>query len=450
MISLSCRPFYINLRETCLCESNPNALWKCRERGGQNGGNISSGVESVWIVITSSRWFKFQTAAMYRSHNFQDDFQDHTLSLQKSKLNQPLPSGHTLVTAAIQEGSLAGLQLLLELGADPDLTSISGKVPISMAIDSCQWQMVDLLLASGASHNIVDGCSEKSLLVTACLNGQLELAKLMLKHSTNLLGSKYVTEGLHGLILGLCRSHGDPDAQKAMVSLLLDHWGDVIDPHLLLNMILHMTDNPDKVRHVVSEFHRKSFPISEFCLLKIIFGPARYCLKSDVAPDECVEIMKLIIGSGTKCNILWKEVLPRVHSIKHSEIILLPLIRAFAFHYSELSLEAKAFHYFVRDGLLRASILLCEAGYTPNKWDCLFMKKKWRAVEGTNAVPALKEIKGYITSFRKRPRTLQNCCIRTIRKSLHDNIIYNVELLNLPARVKQMIMLESGECKVIV
>ena len=73
---------------------------------------------------------------------------DCTLSHQKYCLNQPLPSRHTLLTAALRARNVKDLKFLLEHGADPDLASVSGKAPLLMAVENSQWQAMDCLLAA--------------------------------------------------------------------------------------------------------------------------------------------------------------------------------------------------------------------------------------------------------------------------------------------------------------
>ena len=362
--------------------------------------------------------------------------------------------GMTLLQAACFYEQLQVVTLLLKHGA-----SIQGPAvplltphPLRLAIglgESCttvQKAMVSLLLDHGANVNAEDSFGNTPFL-TACHNGNLEMVQLFVEKGVDLQHQN--RKGLTPLELAIAFHHCE------------------------------------MARHIVAEFHRRHIAISRTCLLAAIFdncascfqlcldqklnisdpfperknvtpllfaiqhsedyfkGVSRYNFNRPRVTDRRLDMVKLLIESGAKRDNLWKGDLFYTECATRSEDVFLYLVCAFGFHFSESSFEAELFRNFVCDGLIHSSRLLCQGGYTPSAEDCMYMKDKWRAIEGGSTRRVLQEIKDCVEGFRTQPRTLQNCCVRSVRKSLHTNIICNVERLHLPAQIKQMITLQS-------
>ena len=304
--------------------------------------------------------------------------------------------------------------------------------------------MVSLLLDHGANVNAEDSFGNTPF-ITACHNGNLEMVELFMEQGVDLQHRN--RKGITPLELAIAFHHCEV------------------------------------ARLIVAEFHRRHIAISRTCLLAAIFDNCASCFQlcldqnlniSDPVPERdnvtplqfaiqhsgaylaaryrfnCprvtnkhLEMVKLLIRSGAKRYNVWKAALFYDYCAIRSEDVFLYLVRAFGFHFSESSFEAKMFRNFVCDGLIHSSRLLCQGGYTPSTEDCMYMKDKWHAIEGDSTRRVPQEIKDCVEGFRTQPRTLQNCCVRYVRKSVHTNIIYNAERLHLPAQIKQMITLQS-------
>ena len=63
-------------------------------------------------------------------------------------------------------------------------------------------------------------------------------------------------------------------------------------------------------------------------------------------------------------------------------------------------------------------------------------------ISGDSMDPTKDGVKEYITKALKHPRTLQNCCIVTIRRTISKNVFYNCTSLPLPSKMLEMIRMD--------
>lgn len=105
-------------------------------------------------------------------------------------LNQPLPSGYTLLQRALREDKPALVQALLARKADPN-RCYQDACPLQIALDS-QANALDYtrwLLDAGARPDQLPGLpGENTALVLACQRGQLEVVKALLAKGADATG----------------------------------------------------------------------------------------------------------------------------------------------------------------------------------------------------------------------------------------------------------------------
>ena len=107
-------------------------------------------------------------------------------AIGRGDVSSPMPSGETGLTAAMLGGHDDIFHLLLDVGADPNVRSRAGRLPLELAVVKrypVQW--VERLLAKNASPSVSDTGSGRSLLQCAWLQGSLELVQLLMTHGAD-------------------------------------------------------------------------------------------------------------------------------------------------------------------------------------------------------------------------------------------------------------------------
>lgn len=100
---------------------------------------------------------------------------------KKVDVNAREDDGATPLAWAVVRCNLEIAKLLLEAGANPNLTNEQGIGPLSIAITNGSPGMVDLLLGKGADANIARESGETPLMTAARL-GQIEVMKMLFDH----------------------------------------------------------------------------------------------------------------------------------------------------------------------------------------------------------------------------------------------------------------------------
>jgi ankyrin repeat protein len=120
--------------------------------------------------------------------------------------------------AALYNGHLDSVRLLLDHGADTNLEDHVGKVPLLRAYEYINLEAMQLLLEHGADAG-ARHISFGSVLHHASYHGRAEVVRLLLRHD----GDVNARTGTHRTPLQLASSRGHPK----LVKLLLDHGADV-------------------------------------------------------------------------------------------------------------------------------------------------------------------------------------------------------------------------------
>lgn len=93
-------------------------------------------------------------------------------------------SGRTLLHGAAAAGSLAMVELLLHLGAEPDITDAGGHAPLYCLANECKvrggGKVVRALVQAGASLDARDGVKHCTALHMAARRGNVEVAEALL------------------------------------------------------------------------------------------------------------------------------------------------------------------------------------------------------------------------------------------------------------------------------
>ncbi len=114
--------------------------------------------------------------------------QGHIASFQKltaSQLNQPHPSGDTLLSAAARYDQHHLIKTLIDGGADHSVVDKNGNSPLHHAAHHGNTISAQILLAAGANPNARNDL-ERTPLISAAHQGQVPMARLLLDHGADL------------------------------------------------------------------------------------------------------------------------------------------------------------------------------------------------------------------------------------------------------------------------
>lgn len=139
-------------------------------------------------------------------------------------VNLPGFMGLTALNAAVQEGRLENVKLLLERGADPNLISMK-QLPLGLAASENKNEIVACLLEHGADFNKTSFLKVTPL-QEAMTAGNCEAMKMFIDRGADVNGkSSFGDPLLSSLLLTLVGTRGEDGRAKlrAMVRLLLDH-----------------------------------------------------------------------------------------------------------------------------------------------------------------------------------------------------------------------------------
>ena len=160
--------------------------------------------------------------------SFQEDAWDVSItSRSRQNLDQLLPSGQTLLTAALIGHHLDTVHLLLQAGASPNVPNITGERPLTLALQLRCVSIVQCLLEAGANPNHHGSFETMTPLQYACYHGDHESLRLLLNHGANpnasVFGSNY--DMYNPLRLALHQA--DESKRHEVTNILLDHGADV-------------------------------------------------------------------------------------------------------------------------------------------------------------------------------------------------------------------------------
>jgi truncated hemoglobin YjbI len=99
-------------------------------------------------------------------------------------------SGRTLLHGAAAAGNVATVELLLRLGADPNITDSGGHTPLYCVANECKVSgaanVVHALVQAGASVDACDGAKHCTALHMAARRGNVEVAEALLDHGAGI------------------------------------------------------------------------------------------------------------------------------------------------------------------------------------------------------------------------------------------------------------------------
>lgn len=98
----------------------------------------------------------------------------------KADLNAPDEHGNLPMKLAVDSYNVEVVTMLLQAGANPNVKDSTGGTPLMAACLSCQKDMVDALLAGKASHAVKDA-SGLTALHCAAMMGQVEIGESLIK-----------------------------------------------------------------------------------------------------------------------------------------------------------------------------------------------------------------------------------------------------------------------------
>lgn len=139
-------------------------------------------------------------------------------------VNKPGWLGLTALSAAVKEGRLENVKLILDHGGNPNQKSMR-ILPLQEAIDEDHLEIVKLLLEKGADPSL-PGAFGVSPLEEAVMKGKIEVAEQFVKYGTDL--NKLSPERdpiLHTLLYTLLGTRGDEGRAplRQMFQFLLNH-----------------------------------------------------------------------------------------------------------------------------------------------------------------------------------------------------------------------------------
>lgn len=125
------------------------------------------------------------TALLHHSVNQGDVYQAQALALEASaEVNASNSLGETCLHIAAARGRLSMMELLLGLGADPNVTRLErfgSQTPLHVAVKESHIKVVELLLEHDGDPNIPDAHG-KTPLHDAARKGDLLMVELLLRH----------------------------------------------------------------------------------------------------------------------------------------------------------------------------------------------------------------------------------------------------------------------------
>lgn len=189
--------------------------WTGHGMGLQRVGSL---LAFVLLVIASSLGLAASLdGALIDAVKDDDEQAVAALVAQKVDVNARQPDGATALAWAAVRNNPRIADLLMNAGADANLTNAYGVGPLLLAIQNRSAAMVRLLLEKGADPNVARTSGETPLM-TAARTGQVEIMKLLLESGAdaNACEKKFGQTALMW-------ATGEPDA----VRLLLEHKADV-------------------------------------------------------------------------------------------------------------------------------------------------------------------------------------------------------------------------------
>lgn len=109
-------------------------------------------------------------------------------NMAKQADSTPTPDkfGHTPLHAAVLEGSIEPVRMLLDHGADPNVRNSNGNTPLYDAVGLDREDLVKLLLKKGADVNMTEGVFGFTPLHSAAAGGNVAITQLLIKRGAQL------------------------------------------------------------------------------------------------------------------------------------------------------------------------------------------------------------------------------------------------------------------------
>ncbi|KAF5025635.1 hypothetical protein F66182_2241 [Fusarium sp. NRRL 66182] len=225
-------------------------------------------------------------------------------------VNQASWSGQSYFVDVCNSENLEGIQLLLENGAKPNVTNLSGRPMIAQAVKKGNIELVRLLLKHGANPNSGD-VTGNSLLAIAASQDRMDMVTLLLDSGTN--ASAKNLSGLSVLADSIAKR------KLEMAQLLLEHGAnanakDLVGHPILILVLRDKQLSPaDKIRMVKMLLDHGASPnVSDGT-----WSVAAICFAMETGSTELVRML-LNAGSNTKKKMSSGETL-LLYAIDHGK-----------------------------------------------------------------------------------------------------------------------------------
>lgn len=121
----------------------------------------------------------------------------------------------------------AGMKILFQFAANPNLQDKDGKTPLVLAVEGSKKEIVQILLENGADPNVeIDhGYYKSTPLVLATIRGSLEIMRMLIKYKAEV--TRYRSDNLSTPLHLMVTNRLYEDQTIAMLQLLLQHGANI-------------------------------------------------------------------------------------------------------------------------------------------------------------------------------------------------------------------------------
>ncbi len=346
--------------------------------------------------------------------------------------------------------------LLLELGADPEggatSTSQSGpslSTPLRLAVDTPCYELAVALIKHGADPNRPDTMWWNTPFLKACQYGHHKMVQALLPVTTDLCHAN--RSGLTALDVAVANNYYSI-AQTIISHVPNNTYTNRSKTRALIASIIIRCRQSYHLLMDSGMDYNKSVEDN-----KPLFTPLGFALtdwrntNTNTLTDMHfslnngrVYFARDLINKGVDITAIWQglvDVPGSAVTSTHENVFML-CIQAFGL---DLSFYDTYDHRkYKTDTLFRtlslqsldeATLLLCDAGYTPSECDIVVTKNR------INTGKCGIKLAGQLSQRRCNPRSLQNICVINIRQQIPDNVIYKVKKLQLPKQINDIITL---------
>ena len=231
------------------------------------------------------------------------------------------PDHLTVLLASILKQSISLVTLLLERGADPNLTDNKGRSPLFVACDLGHHELASLLLyneydGGSADPNLPSAQSEKSALRAACMRGHLDLVNLLISNKANPdlidqdgchLVPKAHKDGHYEVVRLLLECGADPSALNGVLDLQescrLGYFEHV--------QSVHQDKGLEELKMGIREACQSGYPETAMGIIINIIDESRqldcYNVLKDVSRDlPITETVSHEVTQSREDNLLWQ------------------------------------------------------------------------------------------------------------------------------------------------